>query len=59
MLKRIIGKLVKKHGMKGLLIIVGDNAVKLTKSKEDDKVWEKVKGLWNKWVNWIFKGFYK
>ena len=23
------------------------------------KAWEKVKGLWNKWVNWIFKGFYK
>ena len=23
------------------------------------KVWEKIKDLWNKWVNWIFKGFYK
>ena len=23
------------------------------------KVWDKVKNLWNKWVNWIFKGFYK
>ena len=23
------------------------------------KVWEKVKALWDKWVNWIFKGFYK
>ena len=21
--------------------------------------WEWIKGLWNKWVNWIFKGFYK
>jgi len=48
MLKMIIKKLVKKHGMKGLLIIVGDNAVKLTKSKEDDKIWEKVKKVLNK-----------
>ncbi len=23
------------------------------------KAWEKVKALWNKWVEWIFKGFYK
>jgi len=23
------------------------------------KAWEKAKGLWNKWVEWIFKGFYK
>ena len=43
MLKMIIKKLVKKHGIKGLLIIVGDNAVKFTKSKEDDKAWAKVK----------------
>ena len=43
MLKRIIGKLVKKHGMKGLLIMVGDYAVKATKSKEDDKIWADVK----------------
>ena len=45
MLKRIIGKLVKKHGMKGLLIMVGDYAVKATRSKEDDKIWEEVKAL--------------
>ena len=45
MLKRIIGKLVKKHGMKGLLIMVGDYSVKATRSKEDDKIWEEVKAL--------------
>ena len=45
MLKRIIGKLVKKHGMVGLLMIIGDYAVKATKSKKDDKVWEEVKAL--------------
>jgi len=48
MLKMIIKKLVKKHGMKGLLIIVGDNAVKFTKSKEDDKIWKQVKKVLNK-----------
>mgnify|MGYP003152569778 FL=1 len=47
MLKLLIKKLIKKHGMKGLLLIVGDYAVKATKSKEDDKVWAKVKKLVN------------
>ena len=23
------------------------------------KIWDKIKILWDKWVNWIFKGFYK
>lgn len=45
MLKRIIGRLVKKHGMIGLLLLIGDNAVKFTKSEKDDKVWEEVKAL--------------
>lgn len=45
MLKRIIGKLVKKHGMVGLLMIIGDYAVKATKSKKDDEIWEEVKAL--------------
>jgi hypothetical protein len=43
MLRRIIQRLVKKHGMKGLLLMIGDHAVKATKSKEDDKVWADVK----------------
>ena len=43
MLKIVISKLVKKHGLKGLLFKVGDLAVKITKSKEDDKAWAKAK----------------
>ena len=45
MLKIIIAKFVKKHGLKAILIKVGDIAVKITKSKEDDKLWAKVKKL--------------
>ena len=45
MFKKFIQRLVKKHGMKGLLIMVGDHAVKATKTKEDDMVWEQVKEL--------------
>ena len=45
MFKRLLQRLVKKHGMKGLLLLVGDHAVKATKSKEDDKIWEEVKIL--------------
>tara|TARA_R110002020_G_scaffold182615_1_gene378247 strand:- start:245 stop:394 length:150 start_codon:yes stop_codon:yes gene_type:complete len=45
MLKRIIGRLVKKHGMVGLLMIIGDYAVGATKSKKDDEIWEEVKTL--------------
>ena len=47
MLKLLIGKLVKKHGLKNLLIKIGDLAVKITKSKKDDEVWAKVKKLLN------------
>ena len=47
MLKLLIKKLIKKHGMKGLLLMVGDYAVKATKSKEDDKIWAKVKKVVN------------
>ena len=47
MLKLLIGKLVKKHGLKNLLVKIGDLAVKITKSKKDDEVWAKVKKLLN------------
>jgi hypothetical protein len=47
MLKIIIGRFVKKHGLKAILLKVGDIAVKVTKSKEDDKVWTKVKKVVN------------
>ena len=45
MLKRIIGRLVKKMGMVNLIIMIGDHAVKASKSKKDDKVWAEVKVL--------------
>ena len=43
MLKILLAKAVKKHGLKKILIKVGDIAVKVTKSKKDDKAWAKVK----------------
>ena len=45
MLKRMIQRMVRKLGMKGLLILVGDYAVGATKSKKDDEIWEEVKAL--------------
>ena len=43
MFKVYIGKLVAKHGLVPLLVKVGDLAVKVTKTKKDDKAWAKVK----------------
>ena len=43
MFKMIIAKAVAKHGLIPLLIKVGDVAVKVTKTKKDDKAWAKVK----------------
>jgi len=48
MLKLVVKKLVKKHGLKKLLLLVGDFAVKATKSKKDDAIWSKVKKLLSK-----------
>ena len=45
MLKKIISRLVRKHGMVSILLMIGDIAVKKTKTKEDDKIWEQVKEL--------------
>ena len=45
MLKLIIAKFVKKHGLNAILLKVGDIAVKITKSKKDDALWLKVKKL--------------
>ena len=47
MFKLIIAKAVAKHGLIPLLIKVGDIAVKVTKSKDDDKAWAKVKKVIN------------
>jgi len=43
MLNLVIGKLIKKYGMLKVLMIVGDLAVKATKTKKDDKAWAKIK----------------
>jgi len=43
MFKMIIAKAVAKHGLIPLLVKVGDIAVKVTKTKKDDKSWAKVK----------------
>ena len=43
MLKILLAKAVAKHGLKGILIKVGDVAVKVTKTKKDDKAWAKIK----------------
>ena len=48
MLQLVLGKLVKKDGLKKLLLLVGDFAVKITKSKKDDEIWNKVKKLLSK-----------
>ena len=43
MLKLLVGKFVAKHGIIALLLKVGGWAVKATKTKKDDKVWEEIK----------------
>ena len=48
MLKVLIGRLIRKYGMKKLLIMIGDVAVKYSKTKEDDKIWAEVKKILNK-----------
>ena len=43
MINLILGRLIKKHGLLGVLVVIGDLAVKLTKTKKDDKAWAKVR----------------
>ena len=43
MLKVLLAKAVKKHGLKAILIKAGDVAVKVTKTKKDDKAWAEIK----------------
>ena len=42
MLKKLVRSLVRKHGMKGLLIKIGDWAVSASKNETDDEAWELV-----------------
>ena len=37
--------MVKKMGMVNLIIMIGDHAVKASKSKKDDEIWAEVKEL--------------
>ena len=43
MLKILVARLVKKHGLKYLIMKIGDLAVGITKTKKDDVAWAKVK----------------
>ena len=43
MFKKLLAKAVTKHGLVGILIKVGDVAVKVTKTKKDDEAWAKIK----------------
>ena len=43
MFKVLLAKAVKKHGLIGILVKVGDVAVKVTKTKKDDEAWVKIK----------------
>ena len=43
MFKVLLAKAVKKHGLIGILVKVGDVAVKVTKTKKDDEAWDKIK----------------
>ena len=45
MFKLLLAKAIKKHGLKAILLKVGDMAVKVTKTKKDDEVWAKVKKM--------------
>jgi len=47
MLNLILGRLIKKHGILGVLVVIGDLAVKITKTKKDDEAWVKIKKLIN------------
>ena len=48
MFKMIVAKAVAKHGLIPLLLKVGDIAVKVTKTKKDDKAWAKIKKVISK-----------
>ena len=48
MVTKIISILIRKHGMKNVRLMIGDIAVKATKSKEDDKIWAQVKKVLDK-----------
>jgi hypothetical protein len=44
----MMGRVYKKYGVVGAIMIVGDAIVSKTKSKDDDKAWKKIKAFINK-----------
>ena len=48
MFKILLAKAIKKHGLKAILLKVGDLAVKTTKTKKDDEIWAKVRKVLEK-----------
>tara|TARA_R100000664_G_C2710161_1_gene107278 strand:- start:61 stop:210 length:150 start_codon:yes stop_codon:yes gene_type:complete len=43
MFQVIVAKMVAKHGLIPLVLLVGDLAVKATKTKKDDEAWAKIR----------------
>ena len=43
MLNLVLGRLIKKHGLLGILVVVGDIAVKMTNTKKADEAWAKIR----------------
>ncbi len=46
--RAFITRLIAKHGFIGTIILIGDIAVKITKTKKDDKAWAKVRKVLKK-----------
>ena len=45
MFQLMLGKWILKHGAIKAFLIFGDLLVKVTKTKEDDKMWKKVRPI--------------
>ena len=45
MIQALIGKWILKKGLTTALLALGDLGVKLTKSKKDDEMWEKIRPM--------------
>ncbi len=46
-LSSVIKSQIKRRGLIGLLVKVGDTVVKVTKDKKDDEIWNKIKQFIN------------
>ena len=43
LIRAILGRVVRKHGIIGTLMVVGDSVVSFTKNTDDDKAWKKIR----------------